>query len=106
VLYFNVDHICDMILARTHGEAVAPKLVVLDLSNAAYVDLQGAHSLAHLARELKASGIRLQAVEAHAAVRDRFRNEGLDADLGGLNRHATVAEVVQAFLTPSQESKN
>lgn len=97
VLYFNVDHICDMILARTHAEAVPPQLVVLDLSNAAYVDLQGAHSLAHLARELQASGIRLQTVEAHAAVRDRFRHEGVDATLGGLNRFATVSDVVQAF---------
>lgn len=97
VLYFNVDHICDLILARTQTEAVPPQLVVLDLSNAAYVDLQGAHSLAHLARELQTSGIRLQTVEAHAAVRDRFRHEGVDPTLGGLNRFATVSDVVRAF---------
>lgn len=98
LLYFNVDHVCEVILARTHREATLSKLVVLDLSTTAYVDLQAAHSLAHLARELSAAGIRTQAVEAHASVRDRFRREGIDAELGGLNRHMTVADVVQAFL--------
>lgn len=98
LLYFNVDHVCEEILARTHREAEPPKLVVLDLSTTAYVDLQAAHSLAHLVRELKAAGIHTQAVEAHASVRDRFRREGFDAELGGLDRYTSVTDVVQAFL--------
>lgn len=105
LVYFNIDHVCDEILCQLQREVTPPRLVVLDLSNTAYVDMQAAHSLAHLARELRAQGIEIQTVEAHASVRDRFRGEGIDADLGGLSRHKTVAEVVQAFLEQNPSSK-
>jgi MFS superfamily sulfate permease-like transporter len=73
--------------------------VVLDLSAAPRVDLQSAHTLAGLADELTAAGIRFQAVEARSSVRDRLRNEGLDTKLGGVNRFTAVADVVEAFQT-------
>src|SRR5213596_3928215 len=34
LVYFNVDNVCDAILSRVRGEAIPPKLVVLDLSAA------------------------------------------------------------------------
>jgi len=79
-----------------HAETTPPRLVVLDLSAAPYVDLQSAHTLAGLADELRARGIRFQAVEARSGVRDRLRAEGVDEKLGGLNRFTTVADVVDA----------
>jgi high affinity sulfate transporter 1 len=94
LLYFNVDHICDAILARSYQDTPPPKKVILDLSAAPYLDMQSAHTLADLARELRASGITLQAVGAHAAVRDRLRKEGVDALLGRINRHGTIADAV------------
>lgn len=97
LIYFNIDHVRDTILDRVRAASPPPELVLLDLSSTPYVDLQSAQTLAGLADELAAAGIRLQAVEARAAVRDRLRKEGIDAKLGGINRWATVADAVEAF---------
>lgn len=95
LVYFNVDHVCETILDRVHAELAPPKLVVLDLSAASRVDLQSAHALGVMASELKAQGIRVQAVEARSSVRDRLRNVGVDDKLGGINRFTTVADAVE-----------
>ncbi len=87
-----------VILDRTRAESPPPKLVVLDLSAAPQVDLQSAHTLAGLADELTAAGIRFQTVEARSSVRDRLRGEGVDAKLGAINRFTSVADAVEAFL--------
>jgi high affinity sulfate transporter 1 len=97
VVYFNVDHVCDVIRDRTREGATLPRLVVLDLSAAAYVDMQSAHTLAGLADELRAAGIRVQAVEMRSTVRDRLRGEGLDDRLGTVSRFISVADAVEAF---------
>jgi high affinity sulfate transporter 1 len=102
LVYFNVDHVRDQILDRTLAATPPPELVLLDLSAAPYVDLQSAHTLAGLAEELAASGIRLQAVEAHASVRDRLRGEGVDARLGGVNRVVSLADAVDTFTNRSR----
>ena len=60
------------------------------------VDLQSAHTLAGLADELTAAGIRVQVVEARSSVRERLRAEGLDSRLGGINRFTSVADVVDS----------
>jgi high affinity sulfate transporter 1 len=95
LLYFNMDHVRDTILDRARAEATPPRLVVLDLSAAPHVDMHAAHMLAELASELTAAGIRVQAVEARSSVRERLRNEGVDAKLGGIDRFTTVADVVE-----------
>jgi sulfate permease, SulP family len=97
VIYFNADHVCDLIRDFARASALTPRLVVLDLSAAPLVDMQGAQALATLADELRAAGIRVQAVEARSSVRDRLRREGMDARLGGLSRFTSVADVVDAF---------
>lgn len=97
VVYFNVERVCDAVRDRIRERATRPGLVVLDLSSAAYVDLQGAHALAALGDELGAAGMKLQVVEARAVVRDRLRHEGVDARLGGVNRFTSVADAVEAF---------
>jgi MFS superfamily sulfate permease-like transporter len=95
LVYFNVEHICDTILNRVRDEAAPPRLVVLDLSAAPYVDMQGAHALAGLAQELTVIGIQVQAVEARSSVRDRLRAEGVDAALGNITRFRSVADAVE-----------
>jgi MFS superfamily sulfate permease-like transporter len=97
LIYFNVDHVRDLILDRTRAETPLPQLVLLDLSAAPYVDLQSAHTLAGLADELTASGIRVQIVEARSSARDRLRTAGLEARLGGVHRATSVADAVEAF---------
>lgn len=97
LVYFNVDNVCDAILSRVRAEPIAPKLVVLDLSAAPRVDMQSAHTLASMADELSAKGIRFQAVEPRSSVRDRLRNEGVDGKLGQVNRFTTVADVIDHF---------
>lgn len=101
LMYFNIDHVCDSIQERVGSEAPPPRLVVLDLSAAPYVDMQSAHALADLADKLRAAGARFQVVEARSSVRDRLRSEGVDERLGGVNRLTTVADAVDAA---SQES--
>ena len=101
LLYFNMDHVRDTIAERVRAEATPPKLVVLDLSAAPYVDMHSAHMLAELAGELTAAGIRLQAVEARSSVRDRLRGEGVEEKLGGINRFTSVADAVDAFQKQS-----
>ena len=99
LVYFNVDHVCKTILDRVNAEPNLPKLVLLDLSAAPRVDLQSAQALGDLASEVTAKGIQFQAVEARSSVRDRLRNEGVDAKMGGINRFTSVADAVEAFET-------
>ena len=97
LVYFNVDHVCETIRDRVRAELRPPTLVVVDLSAAPRVDLQSAHALAGLADELSAAGVRLQAVEARASVRERLLGEKLDARLGGIDHSTSVADVVDRF---------
>jgi len=99
LVYFNVDNICNAILTRVRAESTLPKLVVLDLSAAARVDMQSAHTLAGMADELIAMRIQFHAVEPRSAVRDRLRREGVDGKLGGIDRFTTVADVIDHFLS-------
>ena len=101
LIYFNVDNVCNSILSRIHAAPKLPKLVVLDLSAAPLVDMQSAHTLAGMAEELITGRIQFQAIEARSSVRDRFRREGVDAKLGGVNRFTTVADVIDHFLAES-----
>jgi high affinity sulfate transporter 1 len=97
LIYFNVDNVCDAILSRVHAEPTPPKLVVLDLSAAPLVDMQSAYMLAGMAEELIAARIQFLTVEARSSVRDRLRHERVDSKLGGVNRFATVADVIDNF---------
>jgi high affinity sulfate transporter 1 len=103
LVYFNVDNVYDAILSRVRAEMASTKLVVLDLSAAPRVDMQSAHTLASMAEELRAKGIRFQAVEPRSSVRDRLRHEGIDGKLGGVNRFTSVADVIDHFLGGAQQ---
>jgi SulP family sulfate permease len=104
LIYFNVDNVCEAILSRVRVETIPPKLVVIDLSAAPMVDMQSAHTLASMADELGAIGIRFQAVEPRSSVRDRLRREAVDAKLGGVNRFTSVADVIDHFMGESEPS--
>src|SRR5438093_3633066 len=97
LVYFNVDHVCRTILDRINVEPKLPKLLVLDLSSAPRVDLQSAHALGDLSKEVTAKGIQFQAVEARSSVRDRLRSEGVDAKWGSIKRFRSVADAAEDF---------
>jgi MFS superfamily sulfate permease-like transporter len=99
LIYFNVDHVRDTIIDRVRAETPPPKAVIIDLSAAAHVDLQSAHTLAGLADELASTGIKVHTVEARSSVRERMRSEGLDGRLGGIDRFTSVADVVESIRT-------
>ena len=101
LVYFNVDYVCETILSCVYSDPALPRLVVLDLSAAARVDKQSAHTLASMADELNAKGIQFHAVEPRWSVRDRLRKEGVDSKLGGINRFTTVADVIDSFHSES-----
>jgi SulP family sulfate permease len=105
LLYFNMDHVRDSVLARVRSESPPPRVVVLDLSATPHVDMHGAHMLAGLAKELEEDGVRTQVVEARASVRDRLRAEGVAEALGGVNRFTTVADAIDSISSePSPAS--
>jgi high affinity sulfate transporter 1 len=58
LLYFNVDAVCDAMIARLDTELPPPKLVILDLSAAPKVDLHSAVALGRLADKLRRRGHR------------------------------------------------
>lgn len=101
LIYFNVDNVYDAILNRVRAQEIPPKLVVLDLSAAALVDMQSAHTLASMADELTAMRIQFHAVEPRSSVRDRLRHAHVDGRLGGIDRFTTVADVIDHFLGES-----
>src|SRR4051812_48729231 len=105
LIYFNMDHVRDTILNRVRAEAIAPALVVLDLSAAPLLDMHSEQMLGSLADELSATGIRVQAVEARSSVRERLRSEGVDAKLGGIDRFSTVVDAVEASQKQTMSGK-
>jgi SulP family sulfate permease len=94
LVYFNIEHVCMTILDRVQRAPVPPRLVLLDLSAAPYVDLQSAHALAGFSNELGKANSTLQVVEARSGVRDRLHAEGLAARLGGIDRFMSVADAL------------
>jgi len=97
LLYFNVDHVSREMLAHVHAEPAPVRLVICDLSTSPYVDIAGARMLTKLAAELAARGTALRLTEAHAAVRDILRAEGLDTKAGPISRRISVADAIAAF---------
>ena len=99
LLYFNVDNVRETVMARlrAENERSPVKLVVCDLSSSPYVDMAGAELLSELHADLAKEGVGFQVVEARSKVRDMLRLEGLDEQLGHIDRRASLAQVVAEF---------
>ncbi len=101
LLYFNADHIRDVVAARI-SSLPALRLVVCDLSNSPTVDVGGARTLARMHHDLVARGIDFRVVEPHARVRDLLRAEGLEERVGYLGRHLPLDAVIAEFEQSQQ----
>jgi sulfate permease, SulP family len=96
LLYFNVEHVRQVVWQQLRAATVPVQLVVCDLSTSPYVDVAGARMLAELHADLAAAGISFQLVEAHAAARDILRAEGLEERVGQIGRRLSVDDVIEA----------
>lgn len=93
LLYFNAEQVYKTVLDRIH-QATDIRRVVGDLSNVPYLDISGARILRRLHRELAEQNISFQVAEAHGPVRDMLRREGLGELLGNINRHVSLADLI------------
>ena len=97
LLYFNADHVRTTVWQRIRAATEPLRLVICDLSTSPLVDLAGARMLATLHAQLRAAGIRLRLVNAHAGVRDMLRAEGLEEQVGYFGRRVSVADVIDEW---------
>jgi MFS superfamily sulfate permease-like transporter len=97
IVYFNAEHVFDAVLARLDALREPVRLVICDLSNSPDVDVAGAHMLKALYSELEKRGIAFRVVEAHASVRDMLRLEGLEQEVGHIDRVTTLADAIEEF---------
>ena len=105
LLYFNAEYVRAAIRRHVLADGEPVRLVICDLSISSVVDLAGARMLSMLAGELRAAGIALRLVGAHAAARDMLRMEGLEERVGLLDRRLTVADAVDEFEAGRQGGK-
>jgi high affinity sulfate transporter 1 len=97
LLYFNVEHVREVVREKIRSAAGPLKLVICDLSISPYVDLAGARMLTALNAELQEDGKRLRLVAAHAPVRDLLRAEGIEERVGYFGRRISVADAIDEF---------
>lgn len=104
LVYFNVDHVRDTVMARVTATSPLPRAVICDLSASPLIDLTGAETLIGLGAELKSLGVRFQVVEARSAVRDRLRAAGIEEQVSPINRFTSVADAVDDLTIHTQQS--
>jgi MFS superfamily sulfate permease-like transporter len=93
LFYFNVQNVKAEILSQA-GVHADLKLVILDLSTSANIDLAGGRMLRELHRELAARGAKLKLAEVHGGVRDLLQAEGLQEHVEGIEQRMGVATLV------------
>jgi high affinity sulfate transporter 1 len=106
ILYFNAEHIFDVVLAGVDAESKPPRLVVCDLSTSPAVDLAGAGMLLTLQRELAKRDIAFRLVEARSSVRDILRLEGIEENVGPIDRFRSLSDVVEDFTLRHIQSRH
>jgi high affinity sulfate transporter 1 len=104
LLYFNVDHVLDVVLTRARVEKEL-KRVICDLSNTPYADIAAARMLRRLDEELNAAGVDFKVVEAHGLVREILRAEGLEQQVGSITRYKSLADLVEEPIAATPPAK-
>jgi len=97
LLYFNVDHVKEVVMTRVRESQPPVRLVVCDLSTSPNIDLAGARMLARLHAQLEAAGVVLRLAAPHAVARDILRSEGLEERVGHFGRRVAVIDILEAF---------
>ena len=95
LLYINADAVRDAVVGRL-AAATNVRLMVCDLSASPSIDLAGSRMLHELHAEAAARGIALRIVGARGRVRDLLRADGLGDKIGGLDRAATLDDLLNS----------
>jgi len=97
LIYVNAESVQEAVLKRLREPVPsAIRLAICDLSAAPYIDLAGARMLHELHAELTSRGIALRIVGARGSPRDFLRADGLEDKVGGLERTATLDDLIRA----------
>jgi sulfate permease, SulP family len=97
IVYFNPEYVLDTVLARLGAAREPIRLVICDLSTSPNIEMAGARMFLALHAELSKRGIAFGLVEAHSAVRDMLRVEGLEKKAGRIDRLTTLADTIEDF---------
>ena len=101
LIYFNVDHVRDDVVARVRDAAARPRRVVLELSQSPRLDLASVNMLGELEEQLRLLGAELRLAEVHGQAQERLQAEGVADRFGGVERRAPVAALVGDAGLPS-----
>jgi len=94
LIYVNAGSVLQAIQSRLHDAGTNIRLLVCDLSASPFIDLAGSRMLHELHAELGKRGIALRIVGAHSYVRDFLRADGIGDKIGGVDRAATIHDLV------------
>ncbi len=96
LIYVNAGSILQVIQSRLAGaDASEIRMVLCDLSASPFIDLAGSRMLHELHAELSRRGIALRIVGARSFVRDFLRADGIGDKVGGIDRAATIHDLVR-----------
>jgi MFS superfamily sulfate permease-like transporter len=95
LLYVNADSVLGSVLDRLRMDDTSEiRFVVCDLSASPHIDLSGSRMLHQLHDELARRGISFRVVGARGRVRDLLRADGIGEKVGGLDRLATLNDLL------------
>jgi high affinity sulfate transporter 1 len=94
LVYFNVDHVRDDLVARLRDASPRPRLAVLELSLSPRLDSAAVSMLGEMEEQLRLLGVTLRLAEVHTQALERLRAEGIADRFGGVDRRAPVAALV------------
>ena len=101
LIYVGTEAVLNAVLARLRaGGPANVRLVICDLSASPLVDLAGARMLHQLHDALGAEGITLRIANAHDAVRDMLRTDGVAREVGGVHRAFTLEALLADAMGP------
>jgi MFS superfamily sulfate permease-like transporter len=84
LLYFNVEHVREQVLALLATRPDAVQLVVFFLGAVPKIDLAGAELLSDLRRTFRAKDVAFRLADAHGEVRDALRRVDFEREYDGL----------------------
>lgn len=98
ILYFNIDNLHRDLFKRLQQQEEPVQLVIFDLSSSPLIDTPGARWLKNLDQQLATQKIELRLTGAHGRIRDCLRNEGLEKEVGYIERLNTIESIITEFM--------
>ena len=106
IVYFNAEHVFDVVVARLNATHEEVRLVIGDLSTSPHIDMAGARMFLNLHAEIARRGIAFRLVEARSKVRDILRTEGIEDKIGRIDRFTMLADAIDDFKSQGAAGKS